>query len=205
MTTFTLIQVGNTVFDKEQSIKGIVTSIDYTTNVAQITTDSPSEDEVILCKLANLVIVKSTVHQSDGIALDYNKWSNWVKEFQIAFGHPAPDKPTMLSKERIIARNSWMDEECEELLEAETLEDQVDAALDKLFFALGDLVELGVEPHHLLEIVQNANMGKLHMIDGKLTPVYKEDGKVKKPDDWNERFAPEAKLKAEIERQLKLK
>ncbi|MET3508280.1 hypothetical protein [Halalkalibacter oceani] len=123
-----------------------------------------------------------------------------VHGFQKAFGHPAPDKPTMLTKERIEKRNSWMLEECSELLEADTLEDQVDAAIDKLYFAIGDLVELGVRPYNIFKIVNEANMGKLH--NGK--PVYKEDGKVKKPDNWEELYAPEPKIKAEIERQLRV-
>lgn len=135
----------------------------------------------------------------------YNPNEMWymVRDFQKAFGHPAPDKPTMLTTERILKRNSWMLEECNEMLEAETLEDQVDAAIDKLYFAIGDLVELGVKPFNLFKIVQEANMGKLWNIDGKLIPQYKEDGKVKKPPQWEEKYAPEKRLKEEIKRQSK--
>ncbi|WP_341323906.1 HAD family hydrolase [Solibacillus sp. FSL H8-0523] len=136
---------------------------------------------------------------------DLNMWWQWVRKFHLAFNHPAPDVPTMLTEERIMKRNSWMQEECKEMLEAKTLEDQVDAAIDKLYFALGDLVELGVKPNNLLRIVQKANMGKLHNVDGKMIPVYKEDGKIKKPVDWEVKFAPEEKLKDEIARQTKKK
>ncbi|MEK4025289.1 hypothetical protein [Sporosarcina sp. FSL W7-1283] len=197
MTQFTLIQENDKVLDRSNSKVGTVTSIDHSFNKAVVKLDGIGTNEIMVSKLFDLV----KVTEEQGTA-DPDKWWSWVRAFQLAFNHPAPENPTMLSKERIETRNSWMEEECDELFEAETLEDQVDAAIDKLYFALGDLVELGVKPDKLLEIVQKANMGKLHNIDGKLTPVYKEDGKVKKPDDWEEKCAPESKLKEEIERQL---
>jgi predicted HAD superfamily Cof-like phosphohydrolase len=43
-----------------------------------------------------------------------------------------------------------------------------------------------------------ANMAKLGP-DGK--PIYDEQGKIRKPANWQELHAPEAKIKAEIERQ----
>lgn len=206
--TFVKIQLGDLVFDKQQKVDGKVTFINNQTSTAKvevITHQDKNEGtrttKLVECRLFNLIIVERKPQKKSNY--DVNKWWSWVREFQLAFNHPAPEKPTMLSAERIEKRNSWMFEECEEMLEAETLEDQVDAAIDKLYFALGDLVELGVKPHNLLRVVQNSNMGKLHDINGVPTAVYKEDGKVKKPDDWNEKFAPEGKLKEEIERQSK--
>jgi predicted HAD superfamily Cof-like phosphohydrolase len=94
-----------------------------------------------------------------------NKSFEDVKQFHKAFAHPAPDSPTPQSD------------------------------LDIIYFAVGGLVELGIKPEALWNIVQNANMAKLH--DGKA--VYHPDGKVKKPDDWQE---PEPLLRAEVERQI---
>lgn len=119
-----------------------------------------------------------------------------VLKFHTSFGHPVADKPTMLTPERAAKRSGWtVDEVQREFLEAETLEDQVDAIMDGIYFQLGTLVEMGiVHPQALFNIIQNANMAKLHA-DGK--PRYFADGKVMKPIGW---VAPEALLKAEIQR-----
>ncbi|WP_241739347.1 hypothetical protein [Anoxybacillus flavithermus] len=78
---------------------------------------------------------------------------------------------------------------------------QADALTDSLYFIFGSFVHLGVKPFNLFKIVQQANMGKL-WDDGK--PRYREkDGKIIKPPMWEEKFAPEPKIKAEIERQMR--
>jgi predicted HAD superfamily Cof-like phosphohydrolase len=77
---------------------------------------------------------------------------------------------------------------------------QMDALIDVEYFNQGSFTIAGVEPFNLFKIVQEANMGKLWE-DGK--PRFREgDGKIIKPPHWEEQFAPEGKLKAEIERQL---
>ena len=74
---------------------------------------------------------------------------------------------------------------------------QADAIVDAFYFLAGSLVEMGVMPQALFDIVQEANMAKL-WADGK--PHYREeDGKIMKPEGWQ---PPEPKLKAEIERQI---
>lgn len=55
--------------------------------------------------------------------------------------------------------------------------------IDVIYFALGTLVEMGIEPDELFNIVQNANMSKLFP-DGK--PHYNEIGKVIKPEGWED-------------------
>ncbi len=76
---------------------------------------------------------------------------------------------------------------------------QADALTDANYFNYGSFVIMGVDPAPLFDIVQNANMGKLWE-DGK--PRFREeDGKIIKPPHWEEMYAPEPKLKAEIERQ----
>ncbi|MBL1228870.1 HAD family hydrolase [Enterococcus sp. BWB1-3] len=83
----------------------------------------------------------------------------------------------------------------------EVLVDQVDALIDLLYFTYGSFSLLGVDPTELFTIVHEANMGKLFE-DGK--PRYHEvTHKVLKPDDWEEKYAPELKIKAELERQKK--
>lgn len=80
---------------------------------------------------------------------------------------------------------------------------QMDALIDVEYFNQGSFVIAGVEPFALFQIVQEANMGKLFE-DGK--PRFREeDGKIIKPPNWEKDFAPEGRLKAEIERQRKNK
>jgi predicted HAD superfamily Cof-like phosphohydrolase len=74
---------------------------------------------------------------------------------------------------------------------------QSDALIDAFYFLAGTLVETGVKPQALFDIVQAANMAKLGP-DGK--PIIRpEDGKIMKPEGWE---PPEAKLEAEIKRQI---
>jgi predicted HAD superfamily Cof-like phosphohydrolase len=133
-------------------------------------------------------------------ACGLNKPYEQVKEFHIVFGHPVAKVPTAMDKRRRKDRAGWIEEETEEFLKAETLVDQCDAITDILYFALGTMVELGIEPANLFDIVQRANMSKLFP-DGK--PHYRvTDGKVQKPPTWQ---PPEPFLEAEIQRQIDLK
>ncbi|CDN45780.1 hypothetical protein KXR95_19770 [Paenibacillus humicus] len=160
----------------------------------------------------------------EGAAENMDKQYEQVRRFHAAFGAPVAEAPTMASRGegeaaaeagrateelagrmkaaslqgqggRALARASWMTEEIGEFLAAETVEDQADALIDLMYFALGTFVEMGVEPERLFEIVHAANMAKLGP-DGK--PIYNEQGKVAKPAGWQ---APEPLLIAEIERQ----
>jgi predicted HAD superfamily Cof-like phosphohydrolase len=88
-----------------------------------------------------------------------------------------------------------MQEELNEFRDAATLEDEVDAMMDELYFVLGTLVELGVEPGPIFDIVHHANMSKVWP-DGL---VHKNEfGKTIKPPDWQDPFD---KISAEIRRQ----
>lgn len=79
------------------------------------------------------------------------------------------------------------------------LVDQVDALTDLLYFTYGSFSLLGVDPTEVFSIVHKANMGKIFP-DGQ--PHYDSiTNKVLKPADWEEKYAPEEKIKAEIERQ----
>ncbi len=127
-----------------------------------------------------------------------NKEWAMVKDFQEKFGHPYKDSPTMMDSDRAQKRYNWMLEEINEFLEAEDIVEQADAMIDVMYFALGTLVEMGIRPDALFEIVHTANMTKLWE-DGK--PHYGPDGKTIKPKRWED---PHPKLEAEIESQKRL-
>jgi len=118
-----------------------------------------------------------------------------VKDFHARFGHPVRDQPTLLTADRAAARAAWMQEEVAEFLVAETVPDQADAMIDLIYFALGTLVEMGVRPEKLFDVVHAANMTKLWP-DGQ--PRFREDGKTIKPPGWVD---PTDALRDEIERQ----
>lgn len=129
-----------------------------------------------------------------------NKAYEQVRAFHIAFGHPVAKAPAPMEQRRRKERAGWIEEEMVEFIKADTLVDQCDAITDLMYFAIGTMVELGVSPDKLFDIVQNANMGKLFP-DGK--PRYRPaDGKILKPVGW---IAPEPLLEEEINRQIKAK
>lgn len=118
-----------------------------------------------------------------------------VKLFHQKFGHPVAMIPTQITPERAIKRYHWMQEEINEFIEAEDIIEQADAMIDVIYFALGTLVEMGIKPDSLFNIVQTANMAKLWP-DGK--PHYNSEGKTIKPSTWED---PHEKLGADIRRQ----
>ncbi|MBQ9013121.1 MAG: HAD family hydrolase [Bacilli bacterium] len=124
-----------------------------------------------------------------------NNEYNEVKKFHIAFNHPVSDRPKLMDEKRAEKRYLWMLEEINEFMEASKNKDiteQADAMIDVIYFALGTLVEMGINPDPLFKIVQEANMSKLWS-DGK--PHYNDDGKVIKPFGWKD---PHKKLELAI-------
>lgn len=77
---------------------------------------------------------------------------------------------------------------------------QVAALTDLLYLTYGSFVLMGVDPKPFFEIVHESNMGKLFP-DGQahFDPV---THKILKPDDWEEKFAPEPAIKRELDRQI---
>jgi predicted HAD superfamily Cof-like phosphohydrolase len=125
-----------------------------------------------------------------------NKQWEMVKDFHLKFNHPAARAPQMLNGDRVDARGKWMQEELDEFYASKNIYEQADAMIDLIYFALGTLVEMGVEPDEIFEIVHSANMAKLWP-DGK--PHYKDDGKTSKPPGWQD---PEPLLREAIGRKL---
>jgi energy-coupling factor transport system permease protein len=155
-------------------------------------------------------------------------------EFQKAFGLDYSETPIELSAEDVQKRVNYIAEELVEALAAVSTNNATffnavtdlmraitnaeeksnsngdvnaenklvalaDAFTDINYFTQGTFSIMGVEPQPLFDIVQEANMSKLGP-DGK--PIRREgDGKVMKPEGWE---APEPKLTAEIEKQIKL-
>lgn len=111
-------------------------------------------------------------------------------EQSVAAMHQAIEK----SREKLLAKGEPINESDEEILV-----NQVDALVDLLYFVYGSFVLLGVDPDPMLKIVHQANMGKLFP-DGQ--PHYDEiTHKVLKPKDWVEKYAPEGKIREELEKQ----
>lgn len=81
----------------------------------------------------------------------------------------------------------------------EILLHQTDALNDVSYINYGSIVETGVNPKPIFDIIQNSNMNKLGA-DGK--PIlHPETNKIMKPEGWEEKYQPEPLIKAEIERQ----
>ncbi|WP_222128604.1 HAD family hydrolase [Paenibacillus xylanexedens] len=120
-----------------------------------------------------------------------------VREFHDKFGVPHTDKPAVMSAQRRTERYLYMSEELNEFDDAETVVDQADAMIDLIYLALGTLVEIGVKPAVLFDIVHEANMSKVWP-DGTVhyDPI---TNKVVKPPTF---IRPEPLLQAEIERQM---
>lgn len=97
-------------------------------------------------------------------------------------GLPIPPEPTRLDPDRKRWSSGALSEELTEFMDAETLEDEVDALLDLTYFALGRLVEMGVAPRPVFEEVHNANMAKER---GELSKRPHAKGyDAVKPDGW---------------------
>jgi len=125
-----------------------------------------------------------------------NKQFEMVKQFQKAMEQPVADKPTLMDAPRRCERYNFMGEELHEFLQAKTVVDQSDAMIDLIYLAIGTLVEMGVKPEKLFQIVHEANMSKLWEDD---KPRFREgDGKVLKPPHF---VRPEPLLQKEIELQ----
>lgn len=118
-----------------------------------------------------------------------------VYEFHEKFALPHEDSPRLMTAMRAAERIGYMREEIDEFAEAVTLDEQADAMIDLIYFALGTLVEMGVRPQALFDIVHNANMQKLFP-DGR--PHYNEAHKVIKPEGWQD---PAPLLRAALDKQ----
>lgn len=134
-----------------------------------------------------------------------------LKEFHQAFRlaqNPEPDLPVFTSKEEVlpalqsiartldhISQNSptfdarmlrikLLLEEVAEYIHAELDDDIVevaDALTDIIYIAAGTEIAYGIPGEDIFNHIHDNNMSKL---DGQGNPIYREDGKVLKPNDY---------------------
>ena len=108
---------------------------------------------------------------------------NDVKEFQFAFGQRVGETPELPDPNERCLRIRLLEEEFEEYMLGEGHDDIVeiaDALADLIYIACGTAVSYGIPLDKVFEEVHRSNMAKL--VDGK--PIYREDGKVMKPEGW---------------------
>ena len=108
-----------------------------------------------------------------------------VLEFQKAFNVESPDRPKMLRKTRAKLRQSLLEEEVKELLEAKNIIDVADAIVDILYITYGTAHEYGLADRLILlfDEVHKSNMTKVGA-DGKA--LFRRDGKVLKSETYVE-------------------
>lgn len=116
-----------------------------------------------------------------------------VRHFHLALGLPTARTPRLLVPQRIQERSKWMREELNEFESATTIPEQADAMVDLMYLAIGSLVEMGVPPGRVFELVHAANMGKrwpdgAARLDG--------EGKVLKPPAWS---SPDLAIEAYVQ------
>jgi predicted HAD superfamily Cof-like phosphohydrolase len=96
-----------------------------------------------------------------------------VRAFHQKFGVEAPSSPAWpnsISQVAINRRCRWLSDELEEIHRARFLEDDnefmaevADGFIDIIYFALGGLVELGIDGGPLFDAVHAANMTKIKL------------------------------------------
>lgn len=97
-------------------------------------------------------------------------------------GLPIPETPGRLDPDRKKWAGGALSEELTEFMDADSLEDEVDALIDLCYFALGRVIEMGVVPGAAFEEVHAANMAKRR---GELSKRPHAKGfDAVKPDDW---------------------
>ena len=106
-----------------------------------------------------------------------------VKDFHTAFGQLVGEYPQFPSREERLLRQRLLTEEYQEYMDAEFDDDLIevaDALADLIYIACGTAVAYGIPLDKVFAEVHRSNMAKL--VDGK--PIYREDGKVMKPEGW---------------------
>ena len=105
-----------------------------------------------------------------------------VREFHAKFNRPHRIHPFTSDVDWVAhkKRGMWVQSEVDELFQAiadDSLPDLADAYLDIVYFAIGGLVELGINGSPLMAAVHEANMAKIN-VPG--VP------KIQKPEGWKE-------------------
>lgn len=179
----------------------------------------------ILAAVNNGKMAAEQIDDVEMIVLGAKTEYEMLRDFQKTFNSPCNDTPTIIpfcdneendteavvsavrwamtmakaesnrQGSQVMFRASLLLEEVAELLEATTLEDQLDALVDIHYINTGNFVQMGVNYEGPFRIVHEANMSKLWP-DGQVH--LNEFGKVIKPETF---ISPEPLLREEIERQ----
>lgn len=107
-----------------------------------------------------------------------------IREFREAFGLPVNENPTLLDTDEVQLHMSLISEEFEELEEAWYRDDIVemfDGIVDMIYVLGGLAVHMGLPLEEGWREVHSSNRSKL---DENGEPIYREDGKVLKSDDY---------------------
>lgn len=107
-----------------------------------------------------------------------------IREFREAFGLPINKKPTLLSPDDAELHFRLIDEEFMELIDAHGAGDIVemfDGILDMIYVLGGLAVHMGLPLEEGWREVHSSNMSKL---DENGEPIYREDGKVLKSENY---------------------
>lgn len=118
-----------------------------------------------------------------------------VNEFTRACKENLPPRPVLITDERIAFIRKMVNDEIDELEEAETVHDQADALVDAIYYICDFAATHGINLDPVFEIVHQANMQKV--VDGKV--IHRGDGKILKPEGWED---PGPKVEEELQRQM---
>ncbi len=123
-------------------------------------------------------------------------YTTQVREFTKACNDNLPNHPQKMTPEGVAFIRTMVNDEMDELEQAQTVTEQADALVDAIYYICDFAVRNGVNLDPLFEIVHAANMQKV--VNGKV--LRREDGKILKPAGWED---PAPKLNAEMARQAR--
>ncbi len=105
-----------------------------------------------------------------------------VKEFSDACNDNNPSKPKEMDEAAIAFIRKMVNDEMDELEEATNITEQADALVDAIYYICDTAVRHGMNLDPYFDIVHRANMQKV--VDGKV--IRRDDGKIMKPDCWQD-------------------
>jgi len=95
---------------------------------------------------------------------------------------PFPKKARMLPKARLAFAYCAFDEETLEMLEANDFNEQADAILDLIYFAIGRLYEMGIPADKAEKFFNNVHEANMNKLRGKTKRGSEDDAA--KPEGW---------------------
>ncbi len=106
-----------------------------------------------------------------------------VKEFSDACNDGKnPTSPQLMDRDAVAFIAEMVDDELQELREATDVAEQADALVDAIYYICDTAVRHGMNLDRVFDIVHGANMQKV--VDGRV--IRREDGKILKPEGWQD-------------------